>query len=147
LDYKAAEMKRRIIKKVLRTEEQNLRRSLEGFLANTNIETQGIWLRELNSALTYLLGVQLQLDPSWDHKERWIDDVEWSSLSSSVTTLKGKGKIWWGYRKRTSAALVAVEFEARLQLQPTVRSFGLGYVVTFEDQGIRFCIYSSGHRC
>ena len=140
-------MKRRITKKILRKEEQNLGHSLKGFLANANDETYVIRLRELNSALTYLLGVHLQLDPAWDHKQRWLDNVEWSSLSSSGTKLNGNGKIWWGYRRRASDELVAVEFEARLQLRPTGRSFGVGYVVTFEDERVKFHIRSRDPCC
>lgn len=111
-------MKRRITKKTLRREEQNLTRCLKAFAANANGETSAIWLRELNSALAHVLAVHLQLDPSWDHKRRWVDDIEWSALSASDMRVKGKGKFWWGCRIRPSAALVDVEFEALLQLRP-----------------------------
>ncbi|HEY2973224.1 MAG TPA: hypothetical protein VGJ48_11985 [Pyrinomonadaceae bacterium] len=140
-------MKRRTTKKILRKEEQNLAHSLKGFLANTDEETYASWLRELNSALAYLIATHLQLDRSWDHKQRWLDDIEWSSLSSSDTGLVGKGKIWWGYRINPSAALISVEFEARLQLRSTGRTLGIGYVVTFEDEGAKFCIRSRDASC
>jgi hypothetical protein len=140
-------MKRRITKKILRKAEAHLEHSLKGFLVNANNEAYVVRLRKLSSALAYLLGVHLQLDPLWNHKQRWIDDVEWSAVSSSGTTIKGDGKMWWGYRMRTSAALVPIEFQARLQLRSTSRSLGIGYVITFKEEGIRFCIRSRVHRC
>jgi hypothetical protein len=147
LHNEAAEMKRRTIKKLLRREEKNLGNSLKGLLTNANSETYAIRLRELSSALTYLLGVHLQLDSAWDHKHRWLDDVEWSSLSSSGMTLEGNGKIWWGYRMRPTDALVPVEFEARLQLWPTPLSCNVAYQVTFEEDGVKFCVSSRDVRC
>jgi hypothetical protein len=137
-------MKRRTIKKLLRREERNLEESLKGFLTNANNETENTSRGKLNSALTYLLGTQLQLVPLWNHKQRWIDDVEWSSLSSSGKTLEGRGTIWWGKRAHVSGAMVPVEFEARLQLRSRKRRGNVTYEIRFESDGVKFCVCSRG---
>ena len=140
-------MKRRTSKKALRSEEQNLAQTLKSLLANANGELPTTALREFSSGLAHLLAVHLQLDPSWDHKQRWLDEVEWSSLSSSGMTLNGNGKLWWGYRARPSAALFDVEFEATVQLRVTARCLDICYVVKFEDECVGFCIRSLNQGC
>jgi hypothetical protein len=98
-------------------------------------------LRELNSALVYLLGVHLRLDRSWDHRRRWLDEIQWNSLSFGGTTVQGNGKFWWGPRMHISEALVVVEFKAMLELRSTGQRVDACYIVTFESDGVsfRFC--------
>ena len=75
--------------------------------------------RDITECATYLLAAHLELDPTWDHKQRWIDDVELSLSFPEVGTVHGTGKMWWGHRRSVSAALVSVDLQARLRLLST----------------------------
>jgi hypothetical protein len=52
----------------------------------------------LYSLLGYLISAHLEFDPFWPHRERWIDDTTFLSLSvKPPNTVHVIGYINWGY--------------------------------------------------
>lgn len=127
-------------------EEQNFARVLQQLLA---AEKEGLAheksLVTLRSALTYLLAAHLELSPTWDHKRRWIDDVELSLSLADAGIVHGMGKMWWGDRRNASAALVSVDLQARLRLVSSGAAPGVSYMLTFDSEGIRFSLHSADY--
>lgn len=135
-------MKRRTTKKLVQKEENHLILCSREALTEVDDFTHTISDKNaslLGSDLTFLLMERLRLNPSWPHKERWLDCIQWDSLiAEAPNKIRGKGQIWWGYLKNLSDALVTEPFEAEIQLQTRGGRTRALYSLRFTLDGVAY---------
>ena len=61
-----------------------------------------------------LLMLHLRLDPSWPHRERWVDYPAWDSWERRASLLKACGELSWGYRSNIAGRTNGVQLEVYL---------------------------------
>jgi hypothetical protein len=137
---KATEM----IDNQIRNEERNVALEMQKCLTASSIGEEiedNACLSRLGSALTYLVMAHLQLDSRWSHKTRWLDGIEWKSLSRyEPRAMQGKGTIWWGRRIEPAASLVGVEFQTQLRLSVSRNYPRINYRLSFESESVLYSI-------
>jgi hypothetical protein len=81
-----------------------LARSVLSYLANSEVESEPQRLREVCSALTRFLGLQLPGHKSWS-KYYWVDDILPTSATALSGELKVQGLMVWGQSSRAMSGL------------------------------------------
>ncbi|MGH7887626.1 MAG: hypothetical protein ACREPG_07155 [Candidatus Binatia bacterium] len=136
-------MKRKIVKKRLRLAERHVAEILisyfesSDFMEPTEIDDE---LCYLGFALTYLLMHNLTLyHEQWPHRQRWIDDIEWDSLSvNRLKVFKGNGSLWWGNKRNVAAQMTQTSIVVELRVLKSGRRPKIDYKLTFSSDGILY---------
>ena len=88
----------------------------------------------------------LKLNTKWPHRERWVDSIEWNSLSMvEPNAVRGTGKLWWGFRSDTAGVLRDEIFQAELRLLKAKR-LNLQYMLRFESRGALYDIRNASQQ-
>jgi len=130
-------MKQRIENKTIQDEERALLQTVQQWLfSDVEKQTNGELYEKLSTDLVYLMMAHLSLYHSgWNNKERWLDNIEWKELKITKSKfIVGKGILWCGNRKNTSAAMIPIIIQVKLKIlkgQPDRISYNL----EFTDDG------------
>lgn len=115
-------MKRRKLKKQIPLLAHKLSPVVSKYLsANDRVHHDVIYnyQNEIELAVVELMRVYLTLDPTWPHRERWLDglgeDYSWSKKSG---VLYGTGELFWGHWPDVSSEIIGVGFNVALRLCP-----------------------------
>ena len=109
-------MKRRETKKSIRKEERHLAETALAYLKFQSGSAHEDSTLFLCSALTYLLFWYLQLDSTWNYKERWLDGISYPEIEVLLPNLlEIRGRMVWGLRNDVGGEQWDEPFEARIQ--------------------------------
>jgi hypothetical protein len=138
-------MKRRTVKKLLRLAERDvagvLASCIKSATVKENILIDDEW-SYLGFALGYLLTYHLSLHhPEWPHRQRWIDDIEWESISiNRPEEVNGMGKLWWGSRYDIGGQMMQARIEVKLLLLGLRKKKRMTYRLQFTSDEILYRI-------
>ena len=134
-------MKRRRTKDSIRRVERLIAGQLKGFLPDS---ASGEIPASVNLALVTLTQLWVRLDYPTRARDWWVDDLEWSQVSSGPDKLNGTGKLWWGRRSQASGEMVETPFTFQLRLTRSGRS--MRYQIAFSDRGVEFLLGSTDQK-
>jgi hypothetical protein len=127
-------MNRRVLKKQIPQVAQRLITPTHEYLAATSKVHPDIissYEMQLELAVFDLMRVYLILDPSWPHRERWLDgfseEFTWERKSAVIY---GSGKLFWGHWPEVSREITGLSFTTALQLCPR---HGVDYMFRYGD--------------
>lgn len=109
------------------------------------------WFR-LAPMFTQLLGAHLRLDPTWRNDERWLDNTEFSSITTpDADTVRVVGSLWWGDcedvgRAQTAEAVEAEFSIADQRLTYSIKLYADGLCRQIGDAGVRRTLIDAAER-
>lgn len=126
-------MKRRTTKNLVRREQRNLAITLRILLSR--LDDKGLVDRNicdlLSSDVVSLLAAHLFSRPAWPKQDRWLDDINWTSISLRARILKGSGILWWGNRRHPSNELSSEPLEVEFRVRDSSNGKRFSYYITF----------------
>jgi HEAT repeat protein len=95
-----------------------------------------------DTTVTQFLSAHLRIDPTWNYPERWLDNIEFSSITvanGNIVTVAGS--LWWGYNEdideaQTPEALEAEFVLAEEQLSYSIKLYADGLCRHITNAGI-----------
>ena len=127
-------MKRRVLKKQIPQVAQRLITPVHKYLAATSKVHRDVmsrYERELEVAVFDLMQLYVILDPSWPHRDRWLDGFsEEFTWTRKGTVAYGSSKLFWGHWPEVSREIEGLSFTAALQLCPR---HGVDYLLRYGD--------------
>ena len=140
-------MKRRTLKKQIPKVAERLSSPTRKYLAaNPRVRQDTLYSyeRAIEVVVVELMQIYLTLDPSWPHRERWLDGLsEAYSWERRVGMLYGSGELFWGHRPEVGRRITGARFTTMLMLCPR---HGIEYRLNYEDDG-RIRSFSSRRSC
>jgi len=127
-------MKRRILKKQIPHFSQRLFPVVTKYLAANYRVQQDIihgYQTEIEYRIVDLMRRHLMVDPSWPHRERWLDGLdEEYSWERKSGVLYGKGALYWGHWPEVGREMTGLRFNAVLKL---CSRHGLEYQFEYDE--------------
>jgi hypothetical protein len=115
-------MNRRTLKKQILELAQRLFVSTRKYLAaNARVHQDVIYgyQREIESSIVDLMRIYLTLDPTWPHRERWLDglseEFSWERKSGMIC---GRGELFLGHWPEVGWEITGLRFATALRLCP-----------------------------
>lgn len=127
-------MKRRTLKKEIPELAQRLFVPMVKYLAaNAGVHQDVIYdyQRRIEFSVVVLMRIYLSLDPTWPHRERWLDGLsEEFSWERKKGIIHGTGELFWGHWPQVSREITGLKFTT--MLKPCQRH-GVEYVFRYGD--------------
>ena len=127
-------MKRRTLKKQIPQVVAQLTSPTRKYLAASARVSQDVvysYQREIEIGIVELMRIHLTLDPTWPHRERWLDGLdEEYSWERKSGMLCGSGKLFWGHWPNVDQAITGLPLKTTLTLCPR---HGIEYRLNYED--------------
>lgn len=126
-------MKRRRLKKQIPKVVAQLFSPTRKYLAASARVSQDVlysYQRAIEICVVDLMRIHLILDPSWPHRERWLDGLdEEFSWEKKSEMLYGCGKLFWGHWPQVGQGITGLPLQTMLKLCPR---HGIEYRLNYE---------------